>query len=182
MFMEDIGGGIWKALVAAPMMLVGLSLAAYANDFSGEHSYHYQRAVQMPVAVGDEPTVVAGATKGIFRNNAGDGSFLHGVAVECTQSWSNTAAWDVAEDETTATFDGVGHCVFTDWDNDQAILWWRGVWLAGTAVDYRWEWTGGTGKYQGITGSGQLEDLGYTEHVQGVESGVIKITGTWEIP
>ncbi len=40
MFMEDIGGGIWKALVAAPMMLVGLSLAAYANDFSGEHSYH----------------------------------------------------------------------------------------------------------------------------------------------
>ncbi len=163
----------------AALLLVAAG-AANAGDFSGEHSYHYQRVVQMPV--GDDPPVVAGATKGIFRNKAGDGSFLHGVPVECTASWSNTAAWDVAEDESTATYDGVGHCVFTDSDNDQAILWWHRVWLAGTEVDSRWEWTGGTGKYQGITGSGQIKDVLWTEHVQGMDSGVEEITGSWEIP
>ena len=166
----------------AAVMLFVVAGAASAGDFSGEHSYHYQRAVDMPVAAGDEPTLVGGATKGIFRNNAGDGSFLHGVPVECTQSWANTAAWDVAEDETTATYDGVGHCVFTDSDNDQAIMWWHRVWLAGTEVDSRWEWTGGTGKYQGITGSGQMKEVLFTEHVQGMDSGVEEITGSWEIP
>ncbi len=169
----------FAAIAAVLLVAAG---AAYAGEFSGEHSYYYQRTVQMPVAVGDEPTVVAGATKGIFRNNAGDGSFLHGVPVECTQSWANTAAWDVAEDDMTATYDGMGHCVFTDSDNDQAILWWRGVWHAGTAVEYRWEWTGGTGKYQGITGSGQLKDLFYAEHIQSLYTGVDEITGSWEIP
>jgi len=46
-----------------------------------------------------------------------------------------------------------GYCVITDKTNDQAFLVWRGTIDPTTGFNGDYQWTGGTGKYRGMTGN-----------------------------
>lgn len=72
-----------------------------------------------------------------------------------------------------------GYCVSQDASGDK-------TYLADTVTPqggYTWEYLGGTGKFQGITGGGKVERLGNISPVRaGTLQGCRRILGTYKLP
>ena len=85
-----------------------------------------------------------GEFSGTFFNDKGKGSLFHRAGVKCP-------AYNELDFNNKKSKAG-GYCIITDTDGDQAYLTWQNqgdtVTGPGTFV-----YTGGTGKYQGITGN-----------------------------
>lgn len=121
------------------------------------------------------------------------GGPMHVIAPSATEQFGSyvvkgaTSAADVAFDslvvECTGTFErragttqSKGHCIFRDADGD-AIYGTDAI----TPEGYVWTYVSGTGKFQGITGSGRLERWGTLEPTSTELRGCRKFTGTYRV-
>ena len=105
-----------------------------------------------------------GEFDGTNFNDAGHG-FLHKTSVVCP------GVNDVINGASRAS---QGYCVVTDQDGDKAFL----VWKAGKGFDGDFQWTGGTGKYTGITGNNAFTAL----LIGPTPSGYSVWKGEWKLP
>ena len=160
-------GRLWKSLVVAPAVLIGLNSMAHAEEFTGRECWYYERAWEYPI--GEDHIFVGGPVKGVFINDAGEGSFMHNAATVC--SWSFDYNFKVEP----AVYFGTGHCVYTDGDGGRVVLQWT-----EDSEKFEWFWTSGTGKYEGISGSGTTENVAFATHNAGEYSGCNVVNGTWE--
>jgi hypothetical protein len=74
--------------------------------------------------------------------------------------------------------DAGGYCVITDGDSDKAFLEWHGTIDPATGFNGDYHWTGGTGKYTGMTGENTLSAgiVGATPEGRGI------LSGEWRLP
>lgn len=105
--------------------------------------------------------------KGTIFNNNLEG-FLHQLS--CVAP----AVTDLTNGEGVAN--GVG--VITDRSDDQAFFSWKGTINAETGFSGDYEWTGGTGKYQGLKGSNAFNAF----NIGATPEGVGELKGEWRLP
>ena len=103
-----------------------------------------------------------GEFSGTFFNDKGKGSLFHTAAVRCP----------AYNDIDTVNKKNVyaGYCIITDLDGDQAYLKWQGG--GDTKIGPgTFEYTGGTGKYKGISGSNTFVGMQPVNYPDGAASG-----------
>ncbi len=131
-------------------------------------------------AVGKDHIFWIGTNKGVVLNEAGRG-FLHNASYVCP----TTADIDGPNVETRS------YCIYTDKDGDQIFV--RGHSLSSTggagveiqATKSNDVFTGGTGKYQGITGNVRCayQDVAFRETGSYIEGeGVSACEGRYKLP
>ena len=116
----------------------------------------------------DTRTFFVGSFTGPFTNDAGAG-FLHNSA------WVCPGVNDLVSGVTVAAH---GYCIVTDADGDKVFESWYGKGSAPGKGTGQFTWTGGTGKYHGITGGGTFE---YT-FIGTTSQGFSLAKGTWQLP
>jgi hypothetical protein len=107
-----------------------------------------------------------GEFSGTFFNDQGPGSPFHLAGVKCP-AWYDL---DLNRSKTAAG----GYCIITDLDGHQAYLAWRNSSNAvgpGALGPGTFEYTGGTGKYQGISGSNTFVGVTQVNWADGTSSG-----------
>ncbi len=107
-----------------------------------------------------------GEFSGTFFNDKGEGSLFHQAGVKCP------GFTDLDTNKKKAK--AAGYCIFSDVAGDQAYASWQGD---GDGVTYHgtFDYTGGTGKYKGITGQNT-----FTGHVQvNWQDGTSSAYATW---
>lgn len=136
--------------IARAMALIATLAAtsAVAADLpkSGTYSAHYGWTFSGQVQeLGPNRMAYVGMLPGVIFNNAGKG-FLHQARVDCS------ILNDVNQGRGTAS----GGCVIIDAEGDKAFAEFKcsGM-LPNCPGDFRW--TGGTGKYTGITGNNKFQ-------------------------
>ena len=104
-----------------------------------------------------------GEFSGTFFSDKGAGGLFHNAGVKCP------AFYDV--DMNAGKHASGGYCIIADVDGDQAYLSWsnKGDGRNGTGT---FTYTGGTGKYTGIKGSGTFSSLLHTPWADGTSSGL----------
>ena len=108
-----------------------------------------------------------GEFSGAFFNDAGKG-FLHQTSVICP------GINDVRKD---ISLDARGYCIVTDRDGDKAFLVWQATNPTKPGeVPGTFQWTGGTGKYTGLTG-----DNTFTGFLLPSSSGYSVWKGKWQL-
>jgi hypothetical protein len=103
-----------------------------------------------------------GEFSGTFFNDKGKGSPFHLAGVKCP------AYNDLNLNAKKST--AAGYCVLSDADGDQAFLSWRNEGDGRTGPG-TFEWTGGTGKYKGISGSNAFVGVTQVNWADGTASG-----------
>lgn len=103
-----------------------------------------------------------GEFSGTFFNDKGEGSLFHRAGVKCPAYFDA----DYNIDKGTAG----GYCVITDTDGDQAYLSWISVGTIAVGPG-TFEYTGGTGKYEGITGSNTFVGVTQVDWADGTSTG-----------
>jgi hypothetical protein len=127
---------------------------AKSGKFSGQFSWHYDgRSDQL----GEKYSIWTGRAWGLFNNAAGSG-FLHNAVVQCTGN-------DLAKGDTTLS---VGGCAIWDADGDAAVVDWNCMQGSDGWCKGAFEWRGGTGKYNGITGKVRFRHTGLTYRPDGI--------------
>ncbi|PWT72069.1 MAG: hypothetical protein C5B46_07310 [Proteobacteria bacterium] len=103
-----------------------------------------------------------GEFTGTFFNDKGKGSLFHRAGVKCP-------AYNDLDLNTKKNRAG-GYCIITDTDGDQAYLTWQnqGDTVAGPGT---FQYTGGTGKYQGISGNNTFVGVTQVNWQDGTASG-----------
>lgn len=103
-----------------------------------------------------------GEFSGSFFNDKGPGGPFHLAGVKCPGTLELDMNKDVSK--------GVGHCIISDAQGDQVYLSWKnaGSVRAGTGT---FEYTGGTGKYKGISGANTFSSGTQVNWVDGTTSG-----------
>ena len=103
-----------------------------------------------------------GEFSGTFFNDEGVGSMFHRAGVKCP------AFYD-ADFNNKKSIAG-GYCVITDTDGDQAYLSWQneGDTVSGPST---FTYTGGTGKYKGISGSNTFVGVTQVNWADGTSTG-----------
>ena len=109
-----------------------------------------------------------GEFNGTFFNNAGSG-FLDRSSVICP------GVNDIRDGVSLAYH---GYCVVTDRDGDRAVLAWSGGQTPAGKFGGEFQWTGGTGKYAGITGKNTF--LGFANLP--TSQGYALWEGEWQLP
>lgn len=159
---------IIRLLVAsfAALSVVG---SANALDKSGRYSGWFGwHSFGEVVDLGDGDIYWYGAFNGAFRNDAGSG-FMHNAAVKCPGVLTIING--------TSYFQG--NCIITDSDRDSAILTWLCEAPAGERCNGPMTWAGGTGKYQGISGSAGTFNGGM---INAGPQGYSSWRGNWRLP
>lgn len=132
--------------LAVAAVCFGLRASAADLPKSGTYSGHYGWTfIGQVQELGPNHTVSVGEVPGVMFNDAGKG-FLHKSRVDCT------LLIDVNQGRSNAN----GTCVVTDADGDKVFVDWK---CAGTmpACPGDERFTGGTGKYKGITGTEKFQ-------------------------
>ena len=133
---------------AAAVVAACFTVSALAADLprSGTYSAHYAWTFSGQIQeLGADRSVYVGVLPGVVFNDAGEG-FLHKVRMDCT----------IHNDVDQGRANANGTCAATDADGDEAFLEWK---CAGAmpACPGDFQWTGGTGKYKGISGSNKFQ-------------------------
>ena len=118
------------------------------------------------VEVGPEHVFFVGEFSGTNFNDKGEG-FMDKVSVVCPG----------AMDTNKGMHDGHGYCVVTDNDGDKAYLVWKCAGAELCKGDF--QWTGGTGKYEGISGNNSFYAL---VGIGGTPQGYSIWEGEWKLP
>lgn len=155
-----------KSMITVSVVALAVALSAPAGaqnglPSSGEFQLRYTWVNPTTsefgvVARGDDPTdyAEAGAWIAWLMSNDGSDGFGHKMTGRCVGMTRQAAgAFELV----------AGNCVYTDSDGDQLFEQYDGL----TAT-----WMGGTGKYEGITGTAELTDIVIT-----VESGYAVLSG-----
>jgi hypothetical protein len=127
---------------------VCLSSPASAADLpkSGTYSAHYGWTFSGQVQeLGANRTVYAGVVAGVIFNDAGEG-FLHKARVDCP----------IFNDVNQGRANANGSCMVTDADGDKIFMEWKCT-GAMPACPGDERFVGGTGKYNGISGSSKFQ-------------------------
>jgi len=106
-----------------------------------------------------------GEFSGTFFNDKGPGSLFHRAGVKCPAFFDA----DFNSKKSTAG----GYCIITDVDGDQAYLIWHNAGTPGPggAGPGTFQYTGGTGKYKGISGSNTFVGVTQVNWQDGTSSG-----------
>jgi len=106
-----------------------------------------------------------GEFTGTFFNDKGPGSRFHRAGVKCP------AYFDA--DFNTQKSKAGGYCIITDVDGDKAFLTWQntGNPMPGGAGPGTFQYTGGTGKYQGISGNNTFVGVTQVNWADGTSTG-----------
>jgi hypothetical protein len=164
----DLGGDIHRH----PPIIGATTGAAAGVASRGVESARIARTIthggEAPAAA-----VTAGIwqARGVFLNDV-PGGFLDKTEVTCP------IVNDIVNDAIPA---GHGYCTLTDKDGDKAFLVWRGKGTShGGVFQYEgtFEWTGGTGKFQGLQGNNN-----YHGNDIGKAGGFVAVyEGEWRLP
>ncbi len=109
-----------------------------------------------------------GEFNGTFFNDESAG-FLDG------SSWACPGVNDVVNGVTRAAH---GYCIVTDQDGEKAFGSWTSTGTAPGRGAGEFKWTGGTGKYRGLTSGGTFEYVFVSTSMQGYST----IRGHWRLP
>jgi hypothetical protein len=112
-----------------------------------------------------------GHENGTFFNDAGSG-FLHLTAFTCTDTGGMNNGVFISTN---------GYCVVTDRDGDKAFIVWK---CKGgtTRCEGDFQWTGGTGKYTGLTGNNTFHGGPTLPNVTNSTQGYSVWKGEWKLP
>jgi len=149
------------AAAAVVAMTFGPMLPAHADDWkvTGEFGWF---GVGKAQEIEKGHVYWVGEFSGTFFNDKGPGSLFHRAGVKCP------AFNDV--DLNNKKGKAGGYCVITDTDGDQAYLSWRseGDTVTGPGT---FDYTGGTGKYKGISGANTFVGVGQVNWKDGTTTG-----------
>jgi len=106
-----------------------------------------------------------GEFSGTFFNDKGEGSLFHRAGVKCP-------AWFDADFNNKKSKAG-GYCIITDLGGDQAYLTWQNAGSPdpGTRGPGTFQYTGGTGKYKGISGNNTFVGVTQVNWQDGTSTG-----------
>ncbi|UCD69604.1 MAG: hypothetical protein JSW48_05935 [Betaproteobacteria bacterium] len=106
-----------------------------------------------------------GEFSGTFFSDKGEGGLFHLAGIKCP-AWYDL---DVNKGTTAAG----GYCIVTDIEGDQAYLTWNNTGTAGPGGrgPGTFEYTGGTGKYAGISGKNRFVGITQVNWADGTTSG-----------
>jgi hypothetical protein len=152
------------------VVLVSGSVSSHAQtaksgDFSGLASFIFP--MTQAVEIEKERWLWGGLANGSFRSDAGQG-FLHPSAFVCAA---------LGEMNKTTVVHNNGECSFTDKDGDKAFMMWQCVTCPTDEFRGEFKWTGGTGKYSGLSGEGT-----YQQATVAPGNGWWLIKGSWQLP
>lgn len=150
------------------VLVLGLSVTAHAQlAKEGTYTSHFGwYASGKTLDLEKDHTLFLGEYNGTNFNDDGKG-FLHHTSVVCP---------GMAETVKKVT-NAHGNCVVTDKDGDKVFLVWKCK-DPGSGCKGDFQWTGGTGKYTGITGNNTFTGFGITP----TASGYALWKGEWKLP
>jgi hypothetical protein len=138
---------------AVTAITYGGVLATRAEDWKPACEYDYHDTAGRVYEMEKGHTYWIGEFVGICFNNKGKGSLFDQAEVRCF------GFNDV--DANNKRIKQGGHCVSTDADGDHAYSTWEANDTLGFEVKGTLDYTGGTGKYNGITGKNTYRAVGY---------------------
>jgi hypothetical protein len=144
--------------------LVGVSSALYAADWKAVGQFGWfgvGKAHEMEKG----HYFWVGEFSGTFFSDKGDGDLFHLAGVKCP-GWLD-------QDFNAGTSKGGGTCIITDLQGDQAYITWSngGTPGPGGRGPGSFEYTGGTGKYSGISGKNSFVGVTQVNWSDGTASG-----------
>jgi hypothetical protein len=148
---------------AAAALSLGLALPAQAADkVQGEFGWF---GVGKATEIEKGHFYWVGEFSGTFFNDKGAGSMFHRSGVKCP-------AWFDADFNNNKSSAG-GYCVITDLDGDQAYLTWQNAGTPGPGGrgPGTFKYTGGTGKYKGLSGDNTFVGITQVNWADGSSSG-----------
>jgi hypothetical protein len=160
---QGTNSSIGPRLLAAAALSVALSAQAADWKVTGEFGWF---GVGKAHEIEKGHYYWVGEFSGTFFNDKGAGSPFHRAGVKCP-------AFFDADFNAKKTKAG-GYCVITDLDGDQAYLSWINSANSigpGAPGPGTFEYTGGTGKYKGITGSNTFVGVTQVNWADGTTSG-----------
>jgi hypothetical protein len=139
-----------------------------SGKYSGKYTGHAVAGVGQTYELEKGHVFVMGLSQGVFLNDVADG-FLDKTEVTCP------VVEDIANGLIVAMH---GYCTMTDKDGDKAFFVWRCKGTPPGSYAGTFEWTGGTGKFQGLQGNNNFHgsDFGKTP------AGLIVWEGEWRLP
>ena len=135
-----------RALSLTSVLLFALAMPAIAADLPKSGSFDIQtgwKSIGETTQVADKHTLSTGKVWGVSFNTAGSGP-LHMGAAMCTYEAEAIDGAGPAQ----------GKCAFSDADGDKIFADWSGKFTPTSATAGSTKITAGTGKYNGIQGSG----------------------------
>jgi len=153
--------GLCVPLVVAevPKEGSGTTLIAYGGTFKA-------------IAMGKERMHLTYEVAGAAVVEEGE-SILHGSSVHCI------GAMHIVNG---AYNDDSGFCEYTLPDGDKVFAATKASGKLGESAKGTSEYVGGTGKFAGITGSGEFERFSLKAYQQGTIQGYVKAKGDWKLP
>ena len=152
-------------LSIATATLLILSTAAHAQDWKPVGQFGWF-GVGKAHQIEEGHFYWLGEFSGTFFSDRGQGGMFHLAGVKCP-SWFEL---DFNKD----TAKGGGYCIITDLDGDQAYLSWENGAVSakpGTPGPGTFTFTGGTGKYAGISGENRFAGVTQVNWADGTSSG-----------
>lgn len=150
----------------ALVLLLSVSTVSAVEKEGKYKSYLGWSSVGNTVQVGPDHTFFTGEFSGTNFNADGKG-FLHETSFVCPG----------VMDTNKGIYNGHGYCVVTDNDGDKAYLSWKCKGEELCRGDF--QWTGGTGKYKGLSGDNTFYAL---IGIGGTAQGYSVSEGEWKLP
>lgn len=120
---------------------------AKQGTYAGKFGWY---AIGKTLEIKNDHLLFVGEFNGTAFNDTGSG-FLHGTSFVCP-GMNDILQW--------VSLASHGYCVVTDKDGDKAFLAWKGHKMTESKrVTGDYHWTGGTGKYAGITGNNTFDTV-----------------------
>lgn len=153
-----------KGVFAAATMVVlswGVTTGASAEDWKVQGEFGWF-GVGTAHQIEEGHFYWVGEFSGTFFNDKGEGSLFHRAGVKCP------AYNDI--NFNSGKSNAAGYCVITDTDGDKAFLSWsnEGNTVSGPGT---FEYTGGTGKYEGISGKNTFVGVTQVNWADGTATG-----------
>ncbi len=150
---------LWRAMVAGAALAACASAQAQDWKVIGEFGWF---GVGKAYQIEKDHFYWVGEFSGTFFNDKGKGSLFHRAGVKCPAY--------VDSDFKNRKGRAGGYCIITDSDGDQAYLSWQnqGDTVTGPGT---FQYTGGTGKYQSISGNNTFVGVTQVNWQDGTSTG-----------
>lgn len=156
-------------LVALTLVLAdGVAAKAQLSKHGHFRGMFGMRATGTPYQIENGHTFFVGDFSGVFFNDVA-GGFIDKSSAECP------GVNDVVNG---LSIGNHGYCIITDKNGDKAFYVWQGKDTSPSMGGGTFHWTGGTGKYKGITGNATYH---YT-FIGKTPAGWVIWEGEWRLP